>query len=496
MFSVIPQNDPKQAFRVKRVLMANAFFLVCAIVIIIAMQTGMVNMSVMHRFIYFGLITSVQMIVYILVRSGLNQRFQDPSMTLFQIAAGCIYISYFMYFVQSLRGAVMVFYFLTILFGAFQLSLAGFIFVSLISLGGYGLVIMLDYLSLPAGFDLTENIVQWSICALGLGWLTYIGTYMNSIRLRLKGREQELTASKAQLQEAIAEIQKNAEILTTASRGLAELSDQMTDGAGEVSTISDSVVDAYEQFSANTRSVAASMEQLSLNANTVASSVEEMTSTINEIAGNASRTQTVAQDTVTQSKLISDLVNKLGGTAQEVGKVTETIKDISEQTNLLALNATIEAARAGEAGKGFSVVANEIKELARQTSDSTQQIKRQIEDIQNATAETVSKISDITKVIYELNSFVVVISSSVEEQSVTTKEIAGNVSQSSQGISEINQSMSRNSMVAEDILKDVQKASQASANIADRSAEVNASVKELMQLANQLNDMVGRFQAI
>jgi methyl-accepting chemotaxis protein len=71
-------------------------------------------------------------------------------------------------------------------------------------------------------------------------------------------------------------------------------------------------------------------------------------------------------------------MDQLGAAANSIGKVIETITDISEQVNLLALNATIEAARAGEAGKGFAVVANEIKELAKQTAAATQDIKEKI----------------------------------------------------------------------------------------------------------------------
>jgi len=79
----------------------------------------------------------------------------------------------------------------------------------------------------------------------------------------------------------------------------------------------------------------------------------------------------------------------LGSAAQEIDRVTETITEISSQTNLLALNATIEAARAGEAGKGFAVVAGEIKELARQTADATEDIKRRISGIQASTGSAV-----------------------------------------------------------------------------------------------------------
>ena len=496
MFSIIPKNDKAQALRIKRALMADAFGIVLNLVCITVVLSGLDPVPLGYFLVIYLLQIIGQPLVYILLRSGINKRFKDPSLTVFQISLCIIYIHYFMYLIQNARGAVMAFYLLTILFGAFKLTVTEFLMVSFLTLAGYGSIIILNVLSPPPDFHLTQNIVQWIICALSLGWITFIGNYMNRMRQKLKKRETDLAKSKSNLEEAIVEIKQNAEILNHSSAGLTDLSGQMSDGAGEMSLISDSVTGAYENFSENTKAVAAAMEQLDNNANMVASSVEEMTITINEIAKNTNQTQTVAQDTVAQSEVISSLVHKLGESAQEVGNVTETIKDISEQTNLLALNATIEAARAGESGKGFSVVANEIKELARQTSDSTQQIKRQIDNIQNATTETVDKISSIARVINELNNYVLVISTAVEEQSSTTREIAGNITQSTHGISEINKSMNRNSQVAEEISKDIVKANRAAGSIADRSRKVNTNVKELMQMATQLNDMVTRFSSI
>ena len=75
-------------------------------------------------------------------------------------------------------------------------------------------------------------------------------------------------------------------------------------------------------------------------------------------------------------------ISQLGRTADGIGQVIEVIQDIAEQTKLLALNATIEAARAGDAGKGFAVVATEVKELARQTAEATDDIRQRVEGIQ------------------------------------------------------------------------------------------------------------------
>src|SRR5207249_170766 len=97
--------------------------------------------------------------------------------------------------------------------------------------------------------------------------------------------------------------------------------------------------------------------------------LQTMSHSLRDVIGN------ITEEATRQAARISEQMNHLGAAAQEIGKVTETITEISSQTNLLALNATIEAARAGSAGKGFAVVANEIKELAQQTARATEDIK-------------------------------------------------------------------------------------------------------------------------
>lgn len=81
----------------------------------------------------------------------------------------------------------------------------------------------------------------------------------------------------------------------------------------------------------------------------------------------------------------------------EIHKIIESIESIADQTNLLALNATIEAARAGAAGKGFAVVANEIKELARQTADSTTEITALINSLTEQVDGSVSSMEYVVK---------------------------------------------------------------------------------------------------
>jgi methyl-accepting chemotaxis protein len=180
----------------------------------------------------------------------------------------------------------------------------------------------------------------------------------------------------------------------------------------------------------------------------------------------------------------------LGTSAQEIGKVTETINSISAQTNLLALNATIEAARAGAAGKGFAVVANEIKELAQQTAAATGEIKSRISGVQDSTVAAINDIDKIVFVIKEVNDIVNAIASAIEEQSAVTRDIAGNIAHASTGVNDANKRIAQTATVSQDIAADISRVSYTSKQMALASEQVQVSSTELSRLAEQLREML------
>ena len=292
----------------------------------------------------------------------------------------------------------------------------------------------------------------------------------------------------------VRDIVKGVQTLSASFTELSAISQQMSANAEQTSSKSSTVAAAAEQMSANMNSVTAAMEQSSTNANMVAAAAEEMTATISEIAQNAEKARTISDEAVQQSQGAGMQMTELGNAAQAIGKVTETITEISEQTNLLALNATIEAARAGEAGKGFAVVANEIKELAKQTAEATLDIRQQIEGIQNSTGSTVLSIEKIGQVIGDVNEIVATIATAVEEQSVSTREISDNISQVSIGIQEVNENVAQSSKVSQDITQDITEVNQASGEISSSSSQVRLSADELSVVSEQLNALVGKFK--
>jgi len=282
--------------------------------------------------------------------------------------------------------------------------------------------------------------------------------------------------------------------LTASSNDMAVVSKQLSTSARDTADRAATVAAATEEMSTNIQSVSAAMEQSTSNVNMVASSTEEMTATVGEIAQNAEKARSISEGAVRQSRQTSEKMAILGESARKIGRVTETITEISEQTNLLALNATIEAARAGEAGKGFAVVANEIKELARQTAAATVDIKNQISEMQNTTATTVEDIEKISEVISEINNVINGIATAVEEQSAATSEIAGNISQASQGIAEVNENVAQSTVVIADITRDIAGINQQSTQVGESSGQVQESAQGLAELATELEKLVHQFK--
>ena len=297
-----------------------------------------------------------------------------------------------------------------------------------------------------------------------------------------------------QLRALIGEITSGVDSLARSSADLASVSKQLSSSANDTADKSGTVASAAEEMSTNIHSVSAAMEQSSSNVSMVATATEEMTATVNEIGQNAEKARTVSERAVKQSKITSDKVTALGESARKVGKVTETITEISEQTNLLALNATIEAARAGEAGKGFAVVANEIKELARQTAAATVDIKNQIDEMQNTTQSTIKDIDNISEVISEIDTVINGIATAVEEQSAVTSEISGNIAQAAQGIAEVNENVAQSTIAINDITQNITEVNLEAKQVGEGSSQVQMSAQGLSDLAVKLEKLVKRFK--
>ena len=211
----------------------------------------------------------------------------------------------------------------------------------------------------------------------------------------------------------------------------------LASSAEELSATSHQIAVAAEEASSQVSVVSTTADQVSHNVQTVAAGAEQVGASIREISQSATDAASVARQAVAAAQEANATVGQLGESSSEIGNVVKLITSIAEQTNLLALNATIEAARAGASGKGFAVVAGEVKELAQQTAQATEDISRRVAAIQSDSDEAAAAITRISDVIGRINDYQTTIASAVEEQTAVTHEMGRNVTDAATGTSDI-----------------------------------------------------------
>jgi methyl-accepting chemotaxis protein len=197
------------------------------------------------------------------------------------------------------------------------------------------------------------------------------------------------------------------------------------------------------ETTAATRAANSQLREISKAAIATASAIEELSASIAEISQRGNDGHLVRHATTQSLADVAVSIDHLGALVSRIEGFAQTISGIAEQTNLLALNATIEAARAGEAGRGFAVVASEVKALATQTSEATEQITQQISEIQIATRRFVADMGRIRENVEISTNHSVAIATAVDQQNTVTIELAGHAQLMAGQTSEIAETLDR-----------------------------------------------------
>lgn len=296
------------------------------------------------------------------------------------------------------------------------------------------------------------------------------------------------------LQSLIRNLQGDADTLREAAGSIHGLIQTIQEKTASAKTVSQTVFRSAGYQSRDMGAIASVIEESTGNFHTISASVEELTATVAEIAGTSAKAHANTMETTSRMEKTLENIAELGQAANQIGKVTETIAEISDQVNLLALNATIEAARAGDAGKGFAVVANEIKELARQVANAATEIKSRIEEVQHATETTIKEIREAATIISQNSDIVATIASAVEEQSATVNEIAKSLSEASENLGDSNTKVAQASVYAGEMANMSNTVTEAVVQVDEAILAILQTSENLQKIAQRSADTTRQFK--
>lgn len=226
-------------------------------------------------------------------------------------------------------------------------------------------------------------------------------------------------------------------------RFIEESSIQVTAGSGNLAETAMSLAEgATEQ--------AGAVEELQAQITTITSAAEKAAVSAEESYHQSQKYADVADESNADMRAMADAMAHINETSQKIGNIIGEIENIAEQTNLLSLNASIEAARAGEAGRGFSVVADEIRQLAEQSSKSAVDTRTLIEgimqEIDSGNKATERAVTSIATVVEGIRTVAV----SSKELSALSANQAATMKEAEQGVNQISDVIQTNAAVAEE----------------------------------------------
>jgi diguanylate cyclase (GGDEF)-like protein/PAS domain S-box-containing protein len=182
-FSIILGNNPKQALRTSRFLMAFSAYVICGFLCYFAYLAGFVETEAFYGWLTAAI--SINVVMYILFRSGLNLKMADPSLTVMQMCTAIIMVMYVMSYANELRGVLLLIYVIILLFGIFILNTRGFLYISIFTLLTYGGVIACLHVNPPKGVNFHMEYLQWLVLAGVLVLFSIIGGHISGLRTKI-----------------------------------------------------------------------------------------------------------------------------------------------------------------------------------------------------------------------------------------------------------------------------------------------------------------------
>ena len=211
------------------------------------------------------------------------------------------------------------------------------------------------------------------------------------------------------------------------------------------------ISEGNQELSQRTQQQAATVEETS-------ATVEQLVSSINQNATNTQRADSLSKEAVAVAVEGGDTVEKttqamndMSEGSRKIVEMMDLINEITFQTNLLSINAAVEAARAGEHGRGFNVVANEIRNLAKRSSEASKDIQSLVRDIMERVDTGKEWVSELENGFKKIVQTIKQVSDALSEVSSGTQESSRGIEQIGQGVDEMNDVISQNASLVDEL---------------------------------------------
>ncbi|WP_136590913.1 methyl-accepting chemotaxis protein [Salinigranum halophilum] len=280
------------------------------------------------------------------------------------------------------------------------------------------------------------------------------------------------------VESTLVQVRSFADDVAAASEEVTASADEVSEASGEVAVAVQEISDGAVEQEEGLDEAAGEMTDLSATVEEIASSSAEVAKTAEAAADRAETGAEYANDAMAemqrierQSERSAEEVASLDDEMERISEVVSLIEGVAQQTNLLALNASIEAAAAGDAGDGFAVVAEEIKVLAEEVSESTAEIADLVDDVQGSTANAVDDMA-------EMRQRVASGADTVEEALDILDSIADDVGAANAGVQSISDATDEQAATSEQVVAVVDEVASISQQTAAEAQSVSAAAEE------------------
>ncbi len=228
-----------------------------------------------------------------------------------------------------------------------------------------------------------------------------------------------------------------------------------------------------QELSQRTQEQAATVEETS-------ATVEELVSNVNQNASNMQRADALAKEAVAVAvdggetvERTTQAMNDMAEGSRKIVEMMDLINEITFQTNLLSINAAVEAARAGEQGRGFAVVANEVRGLAKRSSDASKDIQSLVRNIMDQVNTGKEWVAQLEAGFKEIIQTIKQVSDALSEVSLATQESSRGIEQIGQGMEELSDVTEHNATLVDELASATEQLNQKSAQLQHMTEKFN-----------------------